>query len=407
MKHSNFRKIRPYLALVGACLYQFAALGTFINSHGVYMAKIRETTGLSMTAIASTSTIRSISGAVLASVLTMLFYKRNQCAVMFLSLVSILLGYLALIVTTDNFLWYLAPILLAPVSSVTILAVPHVLLEWFPKRSGTAAGIAMAFSGLGGAVCNPAAAALCESVGWQWTIVIMAAISLVMGCAGLYLMFILKGTAEEAETDESGKTGGSAVKVEGIRASVAVRFVLCEMVVLFATASSMVANISMHMQELGFSLAVGASITSAVMVGNIGGKVIFGWLSDKIGIWKSVLIISFLVGVGALVFGVNRNAVGLMYVGGLFFGTCYFCGTIGIAKCSLAAYGSELTKKYSGIHAGINSAVGAALAFLAGPVYDSVGSFRPVFIFVAVVCAMSFAAAMMMVFLSGKGHKPE
>ncbi len=389
--------LRPYLALAGACLYQFAALGTFINSHGVYLAKIRETTDLSMTAIASTTTVRSIAGALLASFLTMLFYKKNQCLVMFLSILSVVISYLLMIVTTDNVLWYLVPVLSAPVNSILILAVPHIMLQWFPKKSGTAAGIAMAFSGLGGAVCNPVAAALCERVGWKWTIVIMAAFSLILASIGLYLMFILKGKPEEAETVENSAKGAAS---EGVHAPVALCFVLCALALLIPTASAMVTNISMHLYELGFSLALGASVTSAVMIGNISGKVIFGWVSDRIGIWKSVMIIGLLVGFGALVFGLNKSSIGLMYLGGLCFGACYFCGTIGIAKCSLAAYGTEFTKKYSGIHAGINSAISAAMTFICGLVFDRVGSFTPIFLFNAGACAVAFAAAFAMVILS-------
>ena len=91
-----------------------------------------------------------------------------------------------------------------------------------------------------------------------------------------------------------------------------------------------------------------------------------------------------------------------MYLAGFLFGLSYFCGTLGIAKCSLAAYGSELTKKYSGYHAGINSAVSSALAFLVGPIFDRTGSFLPVFIFLVCLSGVSFLAASGMLFLSGR-----
>lgn len=75
------------------------------------------------------------------------------------------------------------------VLGISQIAVPFILAQWFPQNAGFAAGAAMAFSGISGAICNPLCAGLIRLLGWQATILILGALTMLLTIPGLYLMF--------------------------------------------------------------------------------------------------------------------------------------------------------------------------------------------------------------------------
>lgn len=398
---NNFEKKyftkRSVLALLGACLYQCAFIGTLIHSNGIFMSAIREAEGVSMTMISANTSLRSIIGALSAAGLTSLFYHRDFRKIMALVVVLVVAGYLLLIVGTDNILWYLVPLLCCPVSSIGILAVPYTMRKWFPEHYGMTSGIALAFSGLGGAVFNPVSARLCEAFGWKMAIVIMSALSIIMAAAGLYLLFGLKGMPEE------GRTRKQEARLEpSVRVPVPMKFGMVTVMVLTASVTVMVTYIAMQMQAVGFSLEVGAAVTSFVMIGNIGGKVIFGWLTDKLGIWKMSITASCMVAAGSAILGLSHGSVLMMDAAGMLFGFSYYCLSIALSRIVLTVYGTKTSSKYVGQHLAINSAVGSLMAFGAGPIFDMCGSFTPLFIGIAITCMLSAGTTAAMWFLAEK-----
>lgn len=394
MKKQNPFTGRALLALLGACLFQCAFLGVLINSNGVFMTAIRESTGLPMTMISANTSIRTVAGAVTAAHLTALFYRSDCHKAMLISILAIVAGFLLLPVATDNFLWYLIPVLCCPVTSIGILAIPHLMQQWFPEHSGTASGIAMAFSGLGGAVFNPVAAALCTAFGWQAAVVILCILTLAMAGVGQFLLFGLKGTPEQTRLVQAAALPEEA----GVPLPVPVRFLLVTVLVLSGTVTVLASYINLHMEGQGYSLTIGATVTSFAMFGNIGGKLLFGWLSDRLGTWKTMALASAMVAVGSGMLGLVHDSIAAMYLAALLFGACFFCGTIAVSGCALSAYGTRLSRKYTGIHVAINGFLSAALAFAAGPVFDLSGSFTPIFVGTAVVCVLSSVVAAVMAF---------
>lgn len=379
---------RALAALIGACLFQCALVGVLINSNGVFMAAIRESTGMPMTMISANTSIRTIVCAVTSVPLTTMFYKGNMRRVMFGSILAVVANYLLMIVCTGNILWYVIPALSCPVSTIGLLAVPHILRQWFPEHSGTATGAAMAFSGLGGVVFNPVAAALCTSCGWQTAIVIMGAIMVVMAAVGVRLCFGSSKIPAEAAAPSREEP-----VLEGLRISVPARFTLLVIMLFSCSVTVLVSYISVHVGELGYPLAAGAAVTSFAMFGNIGGKVVFGWLTDKLGIWKTMTIASAMVCVGSGMLSVVRNSLPMMYLAALLYGVSYYCAAIAISRACPSVYGTELNKKYIGTHVTLYNVVAAVLAFSAGPIFEYTGSFAPIFAVVSVACAAAAVTA--------------
>ncbi|MDO4487720.1 MAG: MFS transporter [Eubacteriales bacterium] len=383
-------KTRRTLALIGACLFQCAMIGILTNSNGVFMAAIRAAEGISMTRVSANSSIRSVAGAVMAASLTALFYKADKRKVMAGAIAVVVLGFLLLLIGTDNFLWYVAAFCGCPINSIAVLAIPHAMQKWFPDRSGTASGIAMAFSGIGGAIFNPVAARLCDVVGWRWAIIILSVITVVFAAVGMFLLFGL------GEPPVSEKKEAARAETEGVNASVALRFVLITLMILFSSATIMAGYMSIHIEQLGYSLATGALVTSCLMCGNVGGKLLCGWLSDFLGAWKTIAVAAIATGIGSTLLGLVTGSAFVMYPAAFLYGMAYYAITIAIPKCCGAAYGTQLAKKYTGMHVAISTGVGAVLAFAAGPIFDAVGSFTPIFLMITVLCVIAVISALTM-----------
>ena len=140
------------------------------------------------------------------------------------------------------------------------------------------------------------------------------------------------------------------------------------------------------------TLAIAATAASAVMAGNIGGKLLFGVLCDVVGTWKAMLASGVCVFAGLLGMVLFSRFLGLFLACAALFGMSYSLATIAVSKCAQAAYGEEMAKRFTGTHTGITCAAGAVGSLGIGIVHDALGSFVPVICMIAAVVAVSFAA---------------
>ena len=77
--------------------------------------------------------------------------------------------------------WYVAGAVLGVAAAFAfLLPAPVMIGNWFKKKAGLAMGIAMACSGIGGAVMNPLGGALIQSLGWRPTYAVLALIAAVL-----------------------------------------------------------------------------------------------------------------------------------------------------------------------------------------------------------------------------------
>lgn len=175
------------MVLIGCCFFQCAMIGILINCIGVLFAQIRAELGFSMSRVSLYNTLKSVSTSLLAGVITAIFFKANKARFLLLNQCAIVLSFLLIILGAEGPLWYLSAIINGAAFCIANIAVPMLLGRWFPEHSGAVTGIAMAFSGIGGAVCNPVCAALIQNLGWQWTIVVLGIITMAMTIPGTAL----------------------------------------------------------------------------------------------------------------------------------------------------------------------------------------------------------------------------
>lgn len=377
------------LVLIGACLFQCAMIGVLINCTGVLFAQIRHEFGFTMSKVSVYNTLKSVTGALAAASVTAFFFKSNKARFLFLNQVLMVSGFLLLTLGAEGPLWYASAVVCGMAGCVANVAVPMVLNQWFPKNAGTATGIAMAFSGIGGAVCNPLCAKLIGIVGWKWAIVILAIVTMAMTIPGLYLMF--RKEAPNPPVNTRAKTASKG-KIGNIGTVILVSLVLLGgcIGVTFAV------NISMFAQSIGYSLTFGASLTTMIMIGNVGSKFLYGMLCDKIGIWKATMVAVALTVASLLCYIFAQSQEMVLYAASLLFGCVYALSVVGVSRVCISAYGQQESKRYLGIHTSINSAIMAGASLLVGVLVDRFQSFTPVLYVVLGTMVCSFVAAMIL-----------
>ena len=379
---------QQWTVLIGACLFQCAMIGLLVNCSGVLFAQIRVELGMSMTKISAFNTIKGVTGMIAAATITDLFFKMNKAWFLLINQLLMIGSFVVLILGADSWIWYFASVINGLSMCISTVAVPYILTQWFPRNAGFATGVAMAFSGIGGAIFSPLCAELIARFGWEVTILIYGAITLMLTIPGLLLMFRKRPETAREQASKPASDSASGKKQTGTFLLLSVALLAGGMGVQFAI------NVSMYAQSIGYMLSVGAYMTTMIMVGNLVSKFLYGWLCDMLGVWRATALMLVLAAGATLCFILVQSQLFILLAASLVFGCVYALSMVGISRCCAVAYDAGNYQKYLGLHVAVNSGTTAAFALLSGMIYDVAQSFIPVLLIILGTFALSLLSVM-------------
>lgn len=378
------------LVLLGAALYQCAFLGILINSGSVLLGQIRDDLGFSLTRISVYHTLKNITGAVGSAAIITLFFRCSKPLFMSVNILFVVGSYSLLVIGADTVLWYFAAIMLGVSYCTASIYVPTILAPWFPSGIGTATGFAMAFSGIGGVVFNPFASYLLAQFGWKCTIGILCAITVILSCVGLYLIFcssapnVTKGKSPEPPVEKTCTASFGGMHKH---------FPLCCVAFLGGSlVLQFMQYISPYAQSIGYSLQTGASMSATLMAGNVIGKIFFGVCCDLIGVWKTMIATLSSIILASVCLIVFTKVLPILFIASFLYGLVAALATISVARCCTAVYGITYIGKYMGLHTSVSCMTGAVFSMVIGLFYDSWGSYVPFLCISILVSIISIAA---------------
>ena len=385
------KKIHPgWWMLAGCILLQAGGTGILSNCQSVFYSSISGELGISNGAISLFSTMRTIATAVSMFVLPM-FYRKINLRVLLTGLSVVSCGFFAMEgVFTDIRQWYLIAIPFGFLSG-GLITVPATLIinNWFHKNAGLVLGIALAASGVAGALCAPLCSALILQLGWRTSIMVVGLLALVLLLPAT--VFILRLTPQEVGCVPYGEERGAGGAVErtvlraensplASRASV---LVLClVLVVLPYGVQQMSYHYSLFAEQEGLGLAVAANFTSLCMVGNTVGKLLLGTLNDRKGVWFTTITAEAVIVVSMLIFGSGSKSVVLLYAAALLMGLSYSMAAMQSALLARQIYAGQYRKRYS-LLLGFATMSGALINYAVGVGSDLLGGYRPLFLLMA------------------------
>lgn len=198
-------------------------------------------------------------------------------------------------------------------------------VKWFPDKKGLAGGLTAAGFGSGALVFAPIARSLISNVGIQSTFFYMGIGLLILICGAALTLSapekaIVSGKAQISQIDKKPK---QILKTSTFWLLWGVYILGCIAGLMMIGHASMIAQ-----EHLGYAVGAATVVVMIVSLSNTFGRIIWGSVSDKVGRYKTVMLMFITSSVGLLLLFFNISAV--LGVIGIIFIALSFGGFLGI-----------------------------------------------------------------------------
>ena len=282
--------------------------------------------------------------------------------------------------------------------------------RWFSKKRGLATGIIFSGAGIGSMLLIPIIERLIAHFGWRAAYMIFGLALLALIAPGNYLLLRnrpedvghhLDGLPDKEEEKEATTHSVSAGNAHGVREVMQSvkgnhRFWICAFVniVIGFCSNTILSQLPLYLVDANYATASAAIIVGMAGFFRIGGSVVTGWLSDKLG-RPLTLALSAGLAVAGIVLLLLVPGLGRAPLPGYLFAFIFGFGTGGMTT-SFSALAADNFKGPSfavvmgilSVFYGIGGAIGPPLA---GYTFDFVGSYMmPFSLIVLALCIMIF-----------------
>lgn len=372
-----------WVILACCCVMMMVGIGIFNSCAGIFFMPVSKELGIGVGQLSLYITIQSLVSMFIMPFTGKLFNKVNIRVLLGGAFALLAVAFGAMSAAKAVWWFYICGALIGVACAfILYMPVPILINSWFREKSGMAMGIAMAFAGVGAVIFNPIVNALVQSMGWRKGYIMTAVIGAVIVLP--FVLFVVRSKPADKGLLPYGAKEGAAVaaaaeQLEGVPASKALKSTAFVMTALFAGVIIMGSGITSHIPGIaanyGFSTAIGATAASMLGIGVIIGKLLIGFLSDKLGPAKGI-IINLIAGCAGLVMVLFNGGSSILLYGGVIllgFGTCL--GTVSPALVAKTAFGvRDYNVIYSYIST-VSSLAGAISISLYGFVYDATSSY--------------------------------
>jgi MFS family permease len=245
---------------------------------------------------------------------------------------------------------------------------------WFTRRRGIAVAICASGNYLAGAVWPPVLQYLFETVGWRAA---YSGVGLFCFATIVPLAFVLR-RRPPALSAAPGTMASGAKHIDLPRGPLLAMLCLAGVACCVAMSMPQV-HIVAYCSDLGFSAARGAEMLSVMLAAGIVSRLASGWICDRIGGLRTLMLGSFLQGVALLLFLPFDGLVSLYVVSAMF----------GLFQGGIVPSYAIIVREYfppseAGAKVGLVimcTLLGMALGgWMSGVVFDMTGSYRAAFL---------------------------
>ena len=247
---------------------------------------------------------------------------------------------------------------------------------WFNRRRGIAVAICASGNYLAGAVWPPILQYSFDTVGWRAT---YTGVGVFCTASMLLLALALRRRPPSLETASAGAVLARSAMPFGLSPNVLMFLLIIAGVACCVAMSMPQVHIVAYCGDLGYGAARGAEMLSVMLAFGIVSRLVSGWICDRIGGLRTLLLGSFLQGVALVLFLPFDGLVSLYIVSAMF---GLFQGGI------VPAYAIIVREYFPAREAGVRTGIvlmatlfGMALGgWVSGAIFDLTGSYRAAFI---------------------------
>jgi OFA family oxalate/formate antiporter-like MFS transporter len=268
--------------------------------------------------------------------------------------------------------------------------------KWFPDKRGLVVGLMVGGYGAGSAIFGPVATELIERIGWRATFQVLGALFFAMGLVGTWLLRNPPPGYRPAGWSPAA-TGAASPAARDVSTGELLRaptfYALWIAYCLGATAGLMtISQLVPFARNAGLGPAAATFAITVGAVGNAGGRILSGWMSDKIGRVPTLRAMILVSAAAMPALFAWRGELALFY---LLVAVVYWCyGT------QLSVFASTTADFYGTRYLGMNYGVlftawgvaGILGPLIAARVFDSFGDYRYAFHGAAALALVAFAS---------------
>ena len=268
------------------------------------------------------------------------------------------------------------------------------VVKWFSARRGLAMGLANTGASAGTLVLPPVAQLAVSGLGWRGAYVVFGLVVVVVVNAVAPLMrrdpasFGLHPDGAPAPAPASHAAGG------GLSLGAALRRGAFWTLGAAYTATWLpvfipVVHLVPFARDLGHPPLAAASAVSAIGAGAVVGRLVMGWISDRLG-RRATIAISMLLQAAAFLAFTGARELPALYATAFVFGYSYGAITTLFPAIVGDFFGHEQAGTLVGFLFMLAGSLSAWGPLAAGAIYDATGTYRPAWILSAVCNALAF-----------------
>ena len=369
------------MLIAALCGMMSNCLGVLFNVAGLYFNPIAADFGIGRGDVSMAHTIASL-GCALGGITGAWAAKHLKLRPIVFVCAVVFAGGTALLALTNSIwpMYLLSAFRGIAAGTAGTVAVTIIINHWFTGKVGLMTSLIFCSAGISGAILSPILSAVIEKAGWRTGYLAMAAFIVLF-----YLPAILfpVGIRPEDAGEEVLVLGGEAAGVKTPSGDPAragkVDPAMYALILIYACIASCATAYIPHFSGIadsyGQTAAVGSAMVSAAMLANTFGKLAYGWLTDRIGIHKSVWIWGAMV-VGGILLLLHVHSGAMLYAAAFLIGLCYSLSSVGTALLSRDIFGiATHARVYPSINM-LNTLANAAITSVIGFMYDASGNYN-------------------------------
>ena len=378
--------------VISCVLLMALCYAPLISCASLFIKPVTDDLGFTRSGFTLAQTISTLLGIVLAPFVGKIMSGKHMHKVLVTCVIGVAVSYGLYSTASTLPGFYLRAVFVGIFAAgSTMLPVSIVITNWFQKQRGFAMSIAMAGSGIGGAILSPLIGNWITNYGWRRTYMILGILMFVV-LVPVTLIIVRQKPADkglepygfgEAAAQKKAASGAEwNAKLADLR-KMPLFWAFILGVLLISLTGSVISHIPSSIMDAGYSTETAASIASLYLAIAVPGKLLLGHIFDKFGAKAGILFgnTAFFLSVIALMFIQAPPVLYLMAV--LFgFGTCI--GTVSASVLTSKLFG---TKNYAETYGFVTMFVNAGFAFgvpIIAAIYDLTGSYRVAWIIVAI-----------------------
>lgn len=370
------------MVVVALCGMLASSVGVGMNTAGLFFTPVSIDLGISRGSISFTSTIVSIMSALVAMVLPKILNVKSFKPIVWISTLMIVGGTALLSICNSSLLLYIFNFIRgAGIGLSHFVMVTLVLNNWFRAKYSIVAGVVLSFSGIPGAVFSSLISKMIVSFGWRIGYLSVAGLMLIFSLPALLFPIALNPKACDMKAygeDEVKVTVEKTQDSSDFKYTLPSYLFLLLYSILVTALPSVVSHIPSYAESIHFSSSTAALTLSFGLAMNVLSKILFGFLSDKIGVRYTVIFMCAVNLISGILL-LNASSAGILLVGSLLFGTVFAATTTGNVLMTKELFKEGYDKAYPLINF-LGAVFGAVATVLLGILYDVTGSYRMMFV---------------------------